>query len=124
MSQVYGIDRGYCTWMTYVGHKVTSTWRQMDVKVKGHLLWTYSFNHKSDVRRRKTLGCLDQYPCSGLTLWISPDRETVYEYEYVQGMETMKQSGPETFLVRLALWWSYGGYVFPLVMKTEILILN
>ena len=44
--------------------------------------------------RWNTLGCLDQYTCNMLRLWNSRDRETVYIYEYMQKMETVKQSGP------------------------------
>ena len=32
---------------------------------------------KSDIKCKNTLGCLDQYVCSGLRLWNSRDHETV-----------------------------------------------
>ena len=33
--------------------------------------------NKSDAKGRDTLGCLDQYTCTGLRLWNNRDRETV-----------------------------------------------
>ena len=33
--------------------------------------------NKNDVKRRNTLGCLDQYMCKVLRLWNNRDRETV-----------------------------------------------
>ena len=74
--------------------------------------------NKSDGKRRNTLGYLDQYACNVLTLWNSRDRETVYVYKYAQRMETMKQTC-EAVYVLMALWWLYGGCVFPVVVRPE-----
>ena len=53
--------------------------------------------NKGDVKRRNTLGCLDQYTCRRLRLSNSQDHETVKVYKHLQRMETetidtMKQS--------------------------------
>ena len=68
-----------------------------------------NFN-KNDVKRRNTLGCLDQYTSKVLRLWNSQDRETVQVYKYMQMMETMKQSGLWSSLgtkgsLLVVLWW-------------------
>ena len=34
-------------------------------------------------------------------------------------METMKKSACEALQVLMALWWLYGGYVFPVVVSPE-----
>ena len=38
---------------------------------------TIDLRNKNDVKRRNTLGCLDQYMCKVLRLWNSQDCETV-----------------------------------------------
>ena len=64
---------------------------------------------KNDIKRRNTLGCLDQYKCKVLRLWNSQDHETVLVYKYMQRMETMKQLGLWSSLGThgslVVIWW-------------------
>ena len=47
---------------------------------------------KSNVKRRYTLCCPDQYMCRRLRLQNSRNRAVVLVYKYMQMMETVKQS--------------------------------
>ena len=58
-----------------------------------------SYQDKGDIKRRNTLGCLDQYMCHVLRLWNNRDHETVEVYKYQQRIDTIKQS------------WLSGGYM-------------
>ena len=69
----------------------------------------HQYKIRATLKRRNTLGCLDQYACKGLRLWNSRDHETVLVYKYMQRIETMKQSrlwsslGTHGALV--VIWW-------------------
>ena len=74
----------------------------------------FQMDHKSDVKCRNTLGCLDQYTCRRLRLWNNQDHKTVQVYKlYMQRMKTVKQSGP---------WSSLGTHGSLVGMRCQVVI--
>ena len=82
------IDRSRCGFINALdSHILANSFPQrigkrvMSHQVNKELEWIYKNIdiilkwNKSDVKRRHTLGCLDQYTCRGFRLWNSRDRE-------------------------------------------------
>ena len=66
----------------------------------GALVLTSLWN-KSDVKRRNTLGYLNQFMCIELCLWNSLDRKATHVYKYVQRILTnvFYTSGPNLLIL-------------------------
>ena len=83
-----------------------------------------AIQYKSDGKHRNTLGCLDQYTCSGSRLWNRQDRETVYDIGICRGWRPRNSQACEAVKILMAVWWSCGGNVFLLWWNQKFWLLN